>query len=318
MKRLALILTVISALVMDVAAQKATVTARTDSTYILMGQVTSLHIEALGNLSDDAAIVPADTGWSDVEILAMDSTLRQDMGNGRVRLTRELILQSFDSGLYRLPPVYLVNQGESIAANGTILKVVPVAVDSMSTIHDYAPVTAYPRHFFDFLPQWLLDWGWWVILIVIVLAAAGYYYYKNRGITPQAKAEARRLPPYEEAMAHLDKLRASKLCERGEEKAYYTELVDILRIYLHRRFGINAMEMTSSQIRHALNSNDTTRPSQAMMARVLEMADFVKFAKMRPLPEDNVASFNSAIDFVEQTRPAPEPEPEQADDSTQD
>ncbi len=32
------------------------------------------------------------------------------------------------------------------------------------------------------------------------------------------------------------------------EKEYFTELTDILRIYLYRRFGINAMEMTSRQI----------------------------------------------------------------------
>ena len=44
------------------------------------------------------------------------------------------------------------------------------------------------------------------------------------------------------------------------------------------------------------------------MSRVLEIADFVKFAKARPLPEDNAASFRAAMQFVEDTRPLPEPD----------
>ena len=37
------------------------------------------------------------------------------------------------------------------------------------------------------------------------------------------------------------------------------------------------------------------------------MADFVKFAKMRPMPDDNVAAWNRALQFVEETKPQPEP-----------
>ena len=32
------------------------------------------------------------------------------------------------------------------------------------------------------------------------------------------------------------------------------------------------------------------------------MADFVKFAKMRPLPDDNEATMRDAITFVEETK----------------
>ena len=45
------------------------------------------------------------------------------------------------------------------------------------------------------------------------------------------------------------------------------------------------------------------------MRSVLSMADFVKFAKVRPLPDDNVRAMTRALDFVEETKPAPEPDP---------
>ena len=67
------------------------------------------------------------------------------------------------------------------------------------------------------------------------------------------------------------------------------------------------MEMTSSQILRALNNNDETRVPRKYMKAILETADFVKFAKVRPLPDDNVAAFKSAKQFVEDTKPAPEP-----------
>lgn len=66
--------------------------------------------------------------------------------------------------------------------------------------------------------------------------------------------------------------------------------------------------MTSTQIRHVLDNNEETRLSKENMNRVLETADFVKFAKVRPIPDDNVKAFNSAIQFVEDTKPQPEPE----------
>ncbi len=113
------------------------------------------------------------------------------------------------------------------------------------------------------------------------------------------------VPPYDMAMGSLNRLRADKLCEQGREKEFYTRLTDILRIYLQGRFGINAMEMTSTQIRHSIQANEETRLSKRNMDAVLEMADFVKFAKMRPLPDDNTRAFNSAMQFVEDTKPQP-------------
>ena len=71
------------------------------------------------------------------------------------------------------------------------------------------------------------------------------------------------------------------------------------------------MEMTSGQILHALEINSETRMSRPAMNQILEMADFVKFAKVRPLPDDNVKVFNAAIKFVEATKPLP-PAPAEA------
>lgn len=123
------------------------------------------------------------------------------------------------------------------------------------------------------------------------------------------------IPPYNLAIRDLTQLRDENLCERGEEKQFYTRLTDILRIYLAGRFGINALEMTSTQIMDALRNNEETRNSESMMQQILEIADFVKFAKVRPLPEDNKMAMDSAVAFVEKTKPVEQPE--KTDDSPQ-
>ncbi len=51
--------------------------------------------------------------------------------------------------------------------------------------------------------------------------------------------------------------------------------------------------------------NVETKPSAPVLNRILEMADFVKFAKVRPLPDENQAVFNNSVKFIEDTKPAP-------------
>lgn len=55
-----------------------------------------------------------------------------------------------------------------------------------------------------------------------------------------------------------------------------------------------------------LTDNPELRLSKPMMRQILDMADFVKFAKVRPMPDDNVRAYDNAVKFVEETAPKPE------------
>ena len=188
----------------------------------------------------------------------------------------------------------------------------------MVTVHDYADVADVNRHFLDYFPDWFSDYGIWILLALILLAVCVFVYLKwlrkgNLPLISKKKPE----PPYEVAVKSLAALHDEHLCERGQVKEYYTRLTDILRVYLHRRFGINAMEMTSTEIRAAVRKNQETRPSEAYMAKILEISDFVKFAKVRPMPEDNERAFRDAMQFVEDTKPVEiAPEEETSEENT--
>ncbi len=292
------------------AAAPVSITASLDSAYILMGKQTALKLDIVQDRGVQGTFINnnGDTLPREVEVIRALKPDTTDLGSNREEIKRELIIQSFDSGLYTIPPFVYVAGNDTFTSNALALKVMPVAVDSMATIHDYAGVAKPNTRIWDYLPDFIVEY-WWIFLIVLLLAAALFVwlrYIKGKKAIPLVPKK-KPVPPYEVAMQALNRLKSEKLCENGHEKEYYTRLTEILRIYLDKRFGINAMEMTSTQIMQQLRSNDDTKTSAPVMKQILEMADFVKFAKVRPLPDDNQKAFANAVTFVENTRPVEQP-----------
>ena len=283
--------------------------ARLDSATLLMGRITRLHIEVAQDKGTVGRFTfeERDTLSREVEIAAKPAGDTTDLNNNREQIRRDLILQAFDSGLYVLPPVaYIVGSDTVRSGTPLTLKVIPVNVDSLNNVHPLKPVAEPEYKWFDWMPVWLVKY-WWAVLPVVLLIAgaltAVWLKRKNGTIIP--KRIKKRLPPAEEALAALHAIKARMAMMEG--KQYYTELTDVLRVYIDRRFGINAVEMTSSQIKRHLKERGETRAVDEQLDMILEIADFVKFAGLRPLPGDNEAAWQRAVDFVEVTRPAPEP-----------
>lgn len=303
--------TVLLVIAQNYIAAEVSIKASMDSAYIIMGKQTTLHIEIIDN-ADDEGILPIsdqsiDTIISQVEIISRQKPDTTNLGNNRRQIKQDIIIQSFDSGLYTLPPILYKVKKDSFYSNPLVLKVVPVQVDSLVTIHGQANVVAPNYRWYDYLPDFITDNWVWILLLVLVLGicVAAIILRKKKIVIPLIP-QKKPIPPYELAMQRLAVLREEKLCEKGQEKEYYTRLIDILRLYIDTRFGINAMEMTSTQIIEALNNNEETKLPNKYMKEILSIADFVKFAKVRPLPDDNIKALSWATQFIEDTKPVVE------------
>lgn len=276
--------------------------AKLDSATLLMGKTTTLHLEITQD-KDARGFFPgeeADTLSAMVEIAERPVADTTDLGNNRIQINRDLIIQSFDSGMWIIKPIPYVVNGDTAFCNQLTLKVLPVNVSQMQDIHDIKPVEEVPFNLLDWLPDY-----WWLWLLALLLIGAGLWAYRKyykKGINP-LKPSKKRLPPYEEAMLNLQNLKAAQLWQRGQEKEYFTGLTDILRVYIDRRFHINAVEMTSSQIIDTLKKNEETKAVNEQLEMILEIADIVKFANARPLADDNEVAYQRAVNFVEATRP---------------
>ena len=276
--------------------------ARLDSATLLMGKTTALHLEIVQD-KEMRGFFPneqADTLNAMVEIAERPAADTTDLGNNRIQINRDLIIQSFDSGMWIIKPIPYVVNGDTAFCNQLTLKVLPVDVSQMKDINDIKPVEEVPFNLLDWLPDY-----WWAWLLALLLIGAGiwaYHKYYKKGVNP-LKPMRKRLPPYEEAMINLQNLKAAQLWQQGQEKEYFTGLTDILRVYIDRRFHINAVEMTSSQIIDTLKKNDETKAVNEQLEMILEVADIVKFANARPLADDNEVAYQRAVNFVEATRP---------------
>ena len=288
-------------------AGNVTFKAKLDSATLLMGKTTTLHLE----ITQDKQVrgffpnEQLDTLNAMIEIAERPAADTTDLGNNRIQINRDLIIQSFDSGMWIIKPIPYVVNGDTAFCNQLTLKVLPVDVSQMKDINDIKPVEEVPFNLLDWLPDY-----WWAWLLGLLLIAAGvwaYHKYYKKGINP-LRPTKKRLPPYEEAMINLQNLKAAQLWQQGQEKEYFTGLTDILRVYIDRRFHINAVEMTSSQIIDTLKKNDETKAVNEQLEMILEVADIVKFANARPLADDNEVAYQRAVNFVEATRPVKQPD----------
>lgn len=303
--------------------QNTTFKISMDSASLLMGKQTMLHMEISEPQQNGQGIflVPEDTLSRFIEVAKVlpADTVKGNGSSGRLVIKKNMIIQSFDSGLYQIGPLYyLTPSGDTVKSNPLSLKVIPVMVDSLETIHGDAPVFNVESRWWDFVPDIILDNFilFLVLLFCIILVVAGIFLwisYRNKGRLPFV-AKPKPIPPYELAVTSLNELRDRHLWEEGREKEFYTELIDILRRYLEGRFNINAMEMTTGQILHSLQNNPEINHHKDLMKRILDTADFVKFANMRPLPSDNTAAWETSMKFVEDTKPVAIEEKDSSED----
>lgn len=221
-------------------------------------------------------------------------------------LQRKYILTSFEPGDYLIPeiPVKYFKDGDTVAteyfSNPVKLVVSTITVDTTQAIKPIkAPISA-PYTFREFLP-WLLG-GIGIIAVALLI----WYFVKFRKkdkklpwIKPKPK-----IPAHIQALNDLEKLRLKRLWQTGKVKDYYTQLTDILRIYLQERFSINAMEMVSSEISESLKRKGLDERLLTKMNSLLKDADMVKFAKANPLPSYNDQNHKTAEEFVKQTIPS--------------
>lgn len=297
----------------DTASYKAT--AKIDSASMIMGSKAQMTVEFTGPLTGNARIELGQNENPDMEITPTGSPVVSKLSDNRQLMKEVFTVQVFDSGLYSVPPVICISGNDTILTNSPVLKVDPIQLDSINIvekdgkvvdlkIHDYTDVTDVKSKFFDFVPDWIQSYGWWILIAVVIIAAFVYVYMKwlRHGKIPLMPVK-KPIPPYELAISRLNELQDEQLWQKGAEKEYYTRLTDILRGYLAGRFGINAMEMTSHQISEALKDNEDISEYSLLVNKVLNEADFVKFAKAKPLADENQRAFSNTRQFVELTKP---------------
>jgi hypothetical protein len=110
-------------------------------------------------------------------------------------------------------------------------------------------------------------------------------------------------PPHVIALRELEIIRKEKIWSKGQIKEYHVQITDVVREYIEKRFGVFAVEMTTSEILESFENNELISEADFMKLRqILELADNVKFAKYQALQNENDLSLKNSFDFVENTK----------------
>ena len=314
-----LLLSCISLFQFSVLAQKATTKVTVQPFEIAIGQQATINLEVIAPKGNNI-IFPVfnDTLVSGVEVLAMpkpDTIYSNDI----MTISQKYIITSFDSALYHIPYIPVIDGLDTIRSNDFALKVVSPElseatlaylremteqkIDSIDFdqlgITDIKAIQEPPFVWTDYMNYILM--GLLVFLIIVVISLGIYFYYRKKKKGYFFKPVVIQ-PPHVIAINALNHIKDEKLWQQGREKEYYTELTDTLREYLESRYHINAFEKTSDEILSLVNGLIEEDSSQLGLKQILKLADLVKFAKYKPLLDENDLSLVNAFLFVNQTK----------------
>lgn len=284
------------------SAQPPVIKAIMDSTHILIGHQTQIHMEVAADKNRPLQIpLITDTLMNGVEVLSISKIDTTDLGNDRIRLKYHYLITSFDSALYLLPPFKAIAGTDTAYSESLALNVSTLPVDTESMQFCDIKGVIWPEFvWMDYLPLIIgIIWGLGLIALIVFII---YRLVNKKPIIPFIKEEEPNIPPYMRAINDLDKVKAQKLWQMGKMKEYHSDITDILRKYIGERFYIPALEMTSGEILDKLKGYSNADTSYDNLKQILILADFVKFAKYNPLPDENELSLMNAYLFVNQTK----------------
>ncbi|MBP2283739.1 hypothetical protein H4V97_002057 [Flavobacterium sp. CG_23.5] len=202
--------------------------------------------------------------------------------DGRYELIKKYGLTQFDSGRYVIPSIKIFINSKPFMTDSLLVEVANVKVDTLKQkMFDIKGIAAAD----DSLGNW---WKYLLIVGLIIGLGAFIYWYIKKHQKKKLEAEIFKTP-IEKATSLLNTLEKKELWQKGEVKAYYSELTDIARNYIEEAIEIPAMESTTSELIEGLRMASVkkkmalSQETIVNLERVLKQADLVKFAKSKPL-----------------------------------
>lgn len=282
-----------------------------DTAFIKTGERTTLNISIeyrvdAGELNIQWPVL-RDTIPSHIEILEatkVDTQLVDAKEDPYLFVQRcELQITSFDTGYLPIHPLVFMVNGDSVLSNAVLLSVTEPAINAEEDFMDIKPIETVELSFMD----WLRENGVLITVVllalVIVFAAARILGRQKKKAEMNIKISAPEIiiPAHIIALQQIEELNKDGLWQQGKFKVYHSRLNQILREYLENRYGINAMEETTNQILRSLDRIGLESIQKSKLKSCLVLADLVKFAKERPLAQENETAMFNVREFVQLT-----------------
>ena len=264
------------------------------------------HAEGVQVLFPD----PADgtDAFGNVEVVNRRERSRRAMGGGRRVDSVAYEVTTFALDSVRVPaiPLSVVVGGDTTLARTPPrgAAVISVIGPESRGIHSVGPLASFPY-----------TWWPWVLaglLTTALLGGLAYLWWRRQQAedptpTVQPASEIDQTP-YEAATAWIRQLESYDLSDPAAVKPFYVELSSALRVYLAREWDVAALERTTREVIDTLEARSDV-PDEAIdrLESVLERADLVKFADVRPDADAHEAAIEDARAALDTLETAPSP-----------
>ena len=281
------------------AQQTPVVSAQIDTTNIRIGEQFELQITVRDTAN---VIIPKLEDIKGLEIIE-----NKKIDTIKNQLIKKYTLTSFDSGAYYIPQQHIFIKQRLHLTDSLLIEVATVAVDT--TQQKMFPIKANraePIVFDDYK-----KYVWFGILALVLLGILVYVLFKKKK-EPEQKENIPTVPPLEEAIQKLQELDKKLLWQNNQIKAYYSELTEIVRGFIERELKVPALESTTDELIETLTdfneakSITTTQETLKKLQELLREADFVKFAKSKPLSTQIELNRKEAEEIVTALQPEKE------------
>lgn len=275
--------------------QNQSVTAKIDRQNIKIGEQLTLTLETT---KDQVVNFPVLNNLDGLEVA-------QELPPETIKdkLVKKYLITGFDSGAFYIKKqkVFIDNKEyftDSLLVNvATILLDTAVIKKSINTKElEVDPLTfdeiryRYGNYLYILLG---------VILFVILL----YYLFRNK--KEVVVKQVPKIPPYIKASKELKALEGKELWQKNKIKQYYSELTDIVRAYIGDELLIQSLETTTDELMDLLKTENKqqnlhlSKETLEKLYNLLSQADFVKFAKQKPLESDIQGHQSDAAAIIE-------------------
>lgn len=255
------------------------VKAAVDKNRILIGEPVKLILEAYVPLGQPVVWFPVDT-IPHFEFINKAKIDTAESIEGK-KFTQHLSITSFDSGHWLIPQLELKVGAESYFTDTIPIDITFAAFNPEEGYRDIKDISEVVNPLVKYIP-WIIAGVAFISLLLLV------YFLRNRKPEPAvSKRPVFELSPFDQAMQSLTVIRKKGLPQNGQVKGYYTELNDILRVFILRKLNIATMEKTNDELILQLMQLNIPKDSFTRLAQTLRMSDFVKFAQYQPPSSDN-------------------------------
>lgn len=280
------------------------VSMKIDTNQIYIGEQVLLKLKVSANANQVIVMpqYPDSQLVKGVEVLSHYTDKSEKLDGGRrISITEAYRITSFDSSLYYIPPIEVqVDDKQYKSSQGLALKVITPNIDTTKVDKIYGPMeNAQTIYTWSDLKLPFYIWLFGLVLLVISVYIA-LQIKSNHRIVPKIilKPEG---PPHKIATKRINRLK-QKLPKSAEEIHYfYSELTDIIRVYITKRFGFKATAMTTNQVLDRLKNNT---PAEMLdeLRNLFQATDLIKYAGINNVVGDCGKNILVATEYINATK----------------